>query len=186
MHSHVLLVASPHVLTADAVPVADCIVVPGARIHPDGRPFHLLQDRLETALRLWQTGKAPRILLSGRGSGGVGEDEVAAMRRWLESRGVPAVALVDDPRGLRTLDTMQRCGGTFGMRSAIVVSNPFHVARAVFLGRSCGLVTHGVEAPYGQDYSTGTMVRNVGREAAARVWAWLDVFVWGTSAVQGG
>jgi SanA protein len=180
-HAHVLHTASPHVYTAFSVPTADCIVVPGARIHPDGQPFHLLQDRLEAALSLWRAGKARHILLSGRGGGGVGDDEVGAMRRWLAGHGVPDTAMVDDGLGLRTLDTMQRAAGTFGMRSAIVVSNPFHVARAVFLGRHCGLETYGVEAPYGRDYSTGTMVKNVGREVAARVWAWLDVFVFGVA-----
>jgi vancomycin permeability regulator SanA len=66
-----------------------------------------------------------------------------------------------------------------GARSAIVVTNPFHVPRSVFLGVHCGLDVRGVAAPYGSDYSTWTMWKNEGREVAARVWAWLDVFVFG-------
>jgi SanA protein len=176
---HVLVAGERFVFSAAAVAPADCLVVPGARIHADGTPYPMLGDRLEAAFDLFARGKAPRIVLSGRGGGGVAEDEVGAMRRWMLLRGVPASALVDDPLGLRTLDTMQRCATTFGMRSAIVVSNDFHVARAVFLGRQGGLDARGVAAPQLADYSTGTLWRNRGREVLARMRAWLDVFVLG-------
>ncbi|MFO0450345.1 MAG: ElyC/SanA/YdcF family protein [Pseudomonadota bacterium] len=73
--------AAPFVRAVADAPAADAIVVLGARIHADGRPYSLLVDRLVTAEDLWRHGKAPRIVLSGRGGGGVGDDEVAAMRR---------------------------------------------------------------------------------------------------------
>lgn len=176
---HVLVAGKQFVFPAAAVAPADCLVVPGARIHSDGTPYPMLGDRLEAAFDLFTRGKAPRIVLSGRGGGGIGADEVGAMRRWLLARGVAAAALLDDPAGFRTLDTMRRCRSEFGMRSAIVVSNDFHVARAVFLGRHCGLDARGVAAPRLADYTTGTLWRNRGREVLARVRAWLDVFVWG-------
>lgn len=180
MHMHVLFAANAHTFASADVPVADCIVVPGARIHDDGTPYDLLADRLAAAQQLFAAGKAKVIVLSGRGGGGLDEDEVAAMRRWLASRGVPDAAMRDDPLGLRTLDTMRNCR-ELGMRSAIVVSNPFHVARSVFLARAVGLDASGVEAPYGYAYSIGTMAKNRGREVFARVWAWLDVFVLGAA-----
>lgn len=180
MHTHVQVAAGAHTFAATVVPAAECIVVPGARIHEDGTPYDLLADRLATARQLFVAGKAPCIVLSGRGGGGLAEDEVAAMRRWLVARGVPAVAMRDDACGLRTLDTMRNLRGA-GIRSAIVVSNPFHVARSVFLARASGLDASGVEAPYGCDYSLGTMLKNRGREVVARVWAWLDVYVFGAA-----
>ena len=73
--------AAPFVRAVADAPAGDAIVVLGARIHADGRPYSLLVDRLVTAEDLWRHGKAPRIVLSGRGGGGVGDDEVAAMRR---------------------------------------------------------------------------------------------------------
>ena len=179
MHEHVVLSAQHRIYDAASVPRADCILVPGARIHADGQPYPLLADRLATALDLFRRGKSTQIVLSGRGGGGLAIDEVAAMRRWLAARGVPDDAMQDDALGLRTLDTMQRCGAVVGARSAIVVTNPFHVPRSVFLGVQCGLDVRGVAAPYGFDYSTWTMWRNEGREVAARVWAWLEVFVFG-------
>ena len=180
MHEHVVRSAQDRIFDPASVPPAECILVPGARIHADGQPYSLLADRLAAALDLYRRGKATRIVLSGRGGGGVAVDEVAAMRRWLAARGVPADAMQDDVLGLRTLDTMQRCGPVMGVRSAIVVTNPFHLARSVFLGVQCGLDVRGVAAPYGYDYSTWTMCKNQGREVVARVWAWLDVFVFGT------
>ena len=180
MHEHVRGSVAGSIATAATAPLADFLIVPGARIHADGEPYSMLVDRLDAALGLYQLGKAPRILLSGRGGGGLATDEVAAMRRWLEARSVPSAALVDDSDGLRTIDTMQRAKDVFGARSAIVVSNPFHVARAVFLGRRHGLEVVGVEAPAGTTYSVATRARNEGREVLARIWAWLDVFVLGT------
>ncbi|MCA8963829.1 MAG: YdcF family protein [Planctomycetes bacterium] len=179
MHEHVRWSAAAHVVAAQDAPQADFLVVPGARIHADGKPFHVLQDRLETARELFARGVAPRILVSGRGGGGIAVDEVAAMRRWLQARGVPAAAIVDDGEGLRTIDTMHRCKDVFGARSAVVVTNPFHVDRAVFLGRQHGLEVTGVAAPPGVTYGAAMMLRNRGREVVARIWAWLEVFVIG-------
>lgn len=177
MHTHVVVAASRHTFAAADVPAADCIVVPGARIFGDGQPYPMLADRLAAAHDLFARGKAKCIVLSGRGGGGIGADEVGAMRRWLLERGVPADALIDDALGLRTLDTMRRCRTQYGMRSAIVVTNAFHVARSVFLARSVGLDAVGVEAPELTGYSNATMLKNQGREVLARVWAWLEVFV---------
>jgi vancomycin permeability regulator SanA len=63
------------------------------------------------------------------------------------------------------------------MRSAIVVTNDFHLARCLFLARHCGLDANGVEAPMLADYSTRTLVRTHGREVLARLWAWCEVCV---------
>lgn len=181
-NAFVVAVASPHCRAgAEATAVrAEAIVVLGARIHQDGRPYNMLVDRLATAHELWRAGVAPRIVLSGRGGGGLAVDEVASMRRWLEQHDVPPAALVDDGEGLRTIATMQRCRDAFGLHSVVVVTNGFHLARSVFLARHCGLEAIGVAAPAGFDYSLGTIVRNQGREVLARAWA-----LWETSGLAG-
>jgi SanA protein len=81
---------------------------------------------------------------------------------------------------------MRRCRGVFGMRSAIVVSNPFHLARCLFLAQHCGLDAHGVEAPMLFDYSTRTLVANQGREVLARCWAWWEVYLLGRALPPAG
>jgi SanA protein len=177
-HQHVLSSGRSRCHAVGEAPLAEAIVVPGARIHPDGTPFPMLTDRLTTALVLWRHGRAQRFVVSGRGGGGIAVDEVAAMRRWLEQRGVPAAAIVDDPLGLRTVDTMQNCRA-LGLNRVLVVSNDFHVPRAVFLAGQVGLDAHGVAAVDGYDYSATTLASNHGREVLARVWAWFEAFVFG-------
>jgi SanA protein len=179
MHERVARAAHGRTFAIDEVPAAECILVPGARILDDGTPYHMLEDRLTAAFDLFAAGKAKCIVLSGHGGGGLAVDEVASMRRWLRARGVPDDAMCDDPLGLRTIDTMRRCRDEFGFRSAIVVSNPFHVPRCLFLAQQAGLDAYGVEAPYGHDYSAGTMAKNRGREVLARIWAWCEMFVFG-------
>ena len=105
------------------------------------------------------------------------------MRRFLRARGVPDAAMVDDPLGLRTIDTMRRCREAFGLRRVVVVTNPFHLHRSVYLARGVGLDARGVEAPYGHEYSAGTMLRNRGREVAARVVACWEVG-WGEGGAR--
>ena len=75
---------------------------------------------------------------------------------------------------------MARARGVFGVERAIVVSNPFHVARAVFLAQSFGMNAVGVGAEYDVKYSTGTRLRNGLREIAARLLAFCDVYILGT------
>ncbi|MGC6488617.1 MAG: SanA/YdcF family protein, partial [Planctomycetota bacterium] len=125
---------------------------------------------------LYAAGAAPRVVVSGRG-GGPGEDEVGAMRRWLIARGVPAAAILDDPDGLRTIDSVRNCRGRLGMASALLVSNDFHVPRMVFLGRRLGLDAYGVAAPALVDYSSSVRWRNCAREVLARLRACLDVYL---------
>lgn len=174
---HVVSSAEPYVFGVGAAPRADCILVPGARIHSDGTPYSMLEDRLAVALELFRHGKAPAIVVSGRGGGGAAVDEVGAMRRWLESRGVPPAAIRDDPGGLRTIDSLRNCRQALAMSSAIVASNDFHVPRMVFLGRHFGLETFGVAAPPLYTYSLPVLWKNRGREVLARVRACIDVYL---------
>lgn len=173
-HEHVLRNARPYLYRESQVPAREAILVLGARVDPGGVVSSMLADRLNTALRLYQAGLAPRVLLSGDGMG-PGPDEVAAMRQYLVDRGVPPSALLEDREGLRTLDTMLRAREVMGLRGGIVVTNPFHVARAVYLARHAGLDAIGVGAEPGVSYSASTLLKNRGREIAARVRAFLDV-----------
>jgi SanA protein len=173
---HVLASAEVYLYAVADVPEADCILVPGARISSTGEPYPMLVDRLAVAVELFRLGRAPRIVVSGRGGGGRASDEVAAMRRWLQARGVAAAAIQDDPLGLRTIDSLRRCRAVYHHVSAIVVSNDFHVPRMVFLGRYHGLQAFGVAAPPLFHYSSLTLWKNRGREVLARVRACFDVY----------
>lgn len=174
---HLVTAAAPRLTDLQGAPDAMCILVPGAKVYDDGTPCSMLVDRLAAAAALFDAGRAPLVVVSGQGGGAPGEDEVGAMRRWLIARGVPADRIVDDPGGLRTLDSMRNCRDVLGMSSAIAVSNDFHVPRMVFLGERLGLEVHGVAAPALVAYPRSVRWRNLGREVLARVRACVDVYL---------
>ena len=156
---------------AHAVPARKVAIVPGARVWSDGTPSHALEDRLATALDLFRAGKVERVLVSGD-HGAPEYDEPNAMRRWLVDRGVPSAAVFLDHAGFRTLDTMERARRVFGVDSAIVCTQGFHLARAVFLARNAGIDAVGLAADR-RDYLNETY--DGLRELLARPMALLDV-----------
>ena len=174
-HERVRRVGGANVVPLAEAPPAAAAIVLGARILPDGTPYHMLVDRLEAGRRLYAEGRVPEIVVSGRGGGSVAEDEVRSMRRWLEGRGVPSTAIFDDPLGLRTVDTVRRAHDRYGSARVLLVTNPFHAARCVYLAESVGLRAVGIQAPPGHIYSFGTRLRNHAREVAARVLAWFEM-----------
>ncbi|MGK5038488.1 YdcF family protein [Janthinobacterium sp. LB3P118] len=135
----------------DKLAPADVIVVPGNTIAPDGTPSPRLQARLDVALKQFQQRRAPRILVSGA-TGKEGFDEAASMARYLQSRGVPASAIIEDNQGWTT-DATARNAATLmrahGWKTAMVATQYFHVPRfRLALERSGIAVSGQVHAPY--------------------------------------
>jgi SanA protein len=160
--------AEPHLYDDPAaVPAREVAIVPGARVHPDGSPYPVLEDRLELARRLYEAGKVRRIVVSGA------DGEPVGMRRWLVRHGVPASAVAPDARGLRTLDTMRRASHDLGVSNAIVCTQRFHLPRAVFLARQSGIDAVGVPADR-RRYPRHAQW--IAREALARTRAIVDVY----------
>ena len=155
----------------------DIAIVPGARVFADGRPSHALADRLQTALELYEQGRVAKILVSGdHGTGRY--DEVNTMHAWLLAHGVPGAAIYLDHAGFRTLDTMIRAARVFEVERAVICTQRFHLGRAVFLARAAGIDAVGVEADRRELIGAR---HNARREALARVRAWLDIHVLGTT-----
>lgn len=179
IHGYVYWGASSRIHTVGDAPVRQAILVLGASVWRDGQPSPMLEDRLRAALELYRAGKAGKVLVSGD-HGRKDYDEVRVMAGYLEQRGVPAADIFLDHAGFRTLDSMYRARTVFGLDSVLVVSNPFHVPRAVFLGQCAGLQVDGVAADYGVPYSWETRWRNAGREIFARILAFADVYLMGT------
>jgi len=126
----------------------------------------LLEARLEAALVLVQTNKVERLLLSGYGT--TTNDEISVMRDWLVARGVPAERLLLDREGVRTLASLVRAKEAFGLNRLAIVTNPFHLPRALFLARRLGLDAVGVAARPRVPVSRATSLRNLVRELAAQ------------------
>ncbi len=126
---------------------ADCALVLGAGVREDGTPSGVLQDRLDEALDVWREGKVRRILVSGDHAS-PSYDEPNAMRVYLEARGVPASAIFMDHAGLDTYSSVWRARHVFGARTVIVVTQRFHLARAVWVARSLGMEAEGRAADH--------------------------------------
>ena len=127
----------------------DAIVVLGAAVQPDGTPSDILADRLEIAADLYQTGAADTIIVTGSSEDGYNEPE--AMRNYCVALGVPASAILLDPEGYDTYASMWNARYTFDLKSAIVVTQAYHLYRAVATADGLGIEAYGVAADKG-DY----------------------------------
>jgi vancomycin permeability regulator SanA len=127
-------------------PAADVVVVLGGEVAADRRhPAVRLAGRLETAAALVRDGRARVILVSGDG-GGVSGDEPAVMTAYLTGLGVDPRRIVADPAGLDTYDTCVRARDVYGVSRALIVTQSYHLSRAVTLCRHLGIDVDGVVA----------------------------------------
>jgi len=123
----------------------DCALVLGAGLREDGTPSDVLRDRLDESLALYRAGRVRRILVSGDHLT-PRYDEPNAMRAYLEANGVPADAVFMDHAGLDTYSSMWRARNVFGAQRIIVVTQRFHLARAVWCARALGMEAEGSAA----------------------------------------
>lgn len=124
---------------------ADCALVLGAGLDPAGQPSPVLRDRLDEAFALYARGDVRRVLVSGD-HGAPRYDEPGAMRAYLVARGVPPSAITLDHAGFDTYSSVWRARHVFGARRVVVVTQGFHLSRAVFLARALGLEAEGSAA----------------------------------------
>ena len=123
----------------------DYIIVLGCGIIDNSIPTDLMADRLDMAIRLYEDGTAPMILLSGDHR--VDDyNEVAVMRNYLLERGIPDDVILCDDLGLSTNETMERAVRLYGVRSAVIVTQKYHLYRSVYLARDYGVECEGVIA----------------------------------------
>jgi SanA protein len=154
------------------VPHTQVALVLGAQVKPDGTPSDMLADRISAAADLYRAGRVDKLLVSGDHSR-ADYDEVGTMRRALLADGVPARDIFTDHAGFDTWDSAQRAKRVFGVTDAVVVTQRFHMARALYDARHSGLKVTGFAADR-RDYGH-VMGRLKLREAAARIKAVADV-----------
>jgi vancomycin permeability regulator SanA len=151
----------------------DCALVLGAGVRDDGAPSDVLRDRLDEALSLYRSGRVSRILVSGDHRG-PSYDEPNTMRRYLEAQGVPSERIFLDHAGFDTYSSVWRAKHVFGAERIIVVTQRFHVARAVFVARSLGM---GAEGAVADRHLYRGLVWLEAREVASRTKAFVDVAI---------
>lgn len=156
-----------------AAPQAQCAIVLGARVYEDGTPAPMLTDRLETGVKLYRLGKVDKLLLSGD-HGQTEYDEVNVMLDYVLERGVPDEDVFTDHAGFDTYDTMYRARDVFKVTGCLVVTQEFHLSRAVYTARTLGLDATGVIADI-QSYANES--KNAMRDRLAAVKAVLQLHI---------
>ena len=151
------------------VPERAVVVVPGAAVLRSGALSAVFLDRANAAIELYKAGKAQKILVSGDNST-VEHNEVDPARKYLVGQGIPEGDIYLDHAGFDTYSTMYRAQEIFGVESAIVATQSFHLPRALFLAHSLGIDAVGYRAD-----NVHLLARNEMRESLARIKALMDV-----------
>ena len=131
--------------SVDDVPSARVAIVFGAGLTTSGTPTPVLKDRVITAAQLYQAGKVDKILMSGDNRF-INYNEPGAMKAYALELGLPAEDIVLDYAGRRTYDTCYRAGAIFQLDQAILVTQRFHLSRALYTCNALGVESLGVEA----------------------------------------
>lgn len=150
-------------------------IVFGAGLRRDGTPSPILRARVETAADLYFSDKVEKLLMSGDNRF-IEYNEPESMRQYALSLGVPDEAIVLDYAGRRTYDTCYRAKAIFGVENALLVTQKFHLPRALFTCRALGIDAVGVEAVSRLSWGRPLLIWNI-REQLATVGAFLDVYV---------
>jgi SanA protein len=154
------------------VPHAEVAIVPGALVQPDGKMSAMLADRVHRAAALWHAGKVDKVLVSGDHHTW-GYDEPDTMRKALVRAGVPPRDVFEDHAGFDTWATLVRARSIFGVHDAVVVTQGFHMPRALFLAEEAGIDATGLTADLHQWGYQGE--KSEVREVLSRVKAIADV-----------
>jgi SanA protein len=158
--------------TAAEVPPAQVAIVPGALVEPDGDMSAMLADRVKQAATLWHAGKVDKVLVSGD-HGAWAYDEPGTMREALVAAGVRPEDVFEDHAGFETWATMVRARNIFGVRDAVVVTQGFHMPRALYLADAAGIDATGLTADLHEWGFQGR--KSTAREVLSRVKAIVDV-----------
>lgn len=157
----------------DTVPAERVAVVFGAGVRGD-RPTRILAERIQAAVALYQLGRVDKLLMTGDNSR-ADYDEVTVMSRYAQALGVPAADITLDYAGFSTYDSCYRLAPIFGVTRAVLVTQAYHLPRAVYTCRALGVQAVGLGTPDWGRYSPVLLARYTVREALATAKALLDV-----------
>ncbi len=175
--------AAPRMYAADKVPARRAAIVFGAGLLRDGSAGPVLRDRVQTAAKLYQAGKVEKLLMSGDNRF-VNYNEPEAMRQYALSLGAPDADIVLDYAGRRTYDTCYRAKVIFGVDSAALVTQAFHLPRALVLCNALGVESVGAKAENLYFLKRSRLYWNV-REIFAIPQALLDLYLFRPQPVLG-
>lgn len=159
---------SNNIITVDeaADKEADCIMVLGAGVRADGNPSWMLEDRILIGEDLYNAGASGKLLMSGD-HGREEYDEVNTMKNYAINDGIPSSDIFMDHAGFETYDSLYRAKEIFGVKKLIIVTQKYHLYRALYIAKSMGIEAYGVPSDL-RDYSKMQYYR-IAREWLARV-----------------
>jgi SanA protein len=172
INMYMTLRVQSEVTSAADAPHAQAAIILGALVNADGSMSSMLADRVQRGAELYKAGKVDRVIVSGDHHTWQ-YDEPTTMRRALQEQGVPANKIFTDHAGFSTWASMVRARKVFEVKSALIVTQGFHMTRALYLANSAGLTAHGVTSdlqPYGRQETKSEV-----REVPARVKAFASV-----------
>lgn len=174
---HVKHMGGAHIITpeeAAELTGADCILVFGCGVREDGSPSDMLADRLRRGVELYHAGAAGKLLMSGD-HGRTEYNEVGAMKEYAVKQGVPSEDVFMDHAGFSTYESLYRAKEIFGAKRVILVTQEYHLYRALYIAERMGLEAWGVNADY-RSYM-GQAVREA-REVLARAKDLVNTLFW--------
>ncbi len=127
------------------LPPAETVIILGASVHADGKLSPILQDRVDSAIKLYKKGKVENFLVTGDHRSD-DYNEVSAMVNYLKQNGIDDSLIIADHAGLDTYDSMYRAGKLFGVENAVVVTQAFHLPRTLFIASNLDLDYRGYAA----------------------------------------
>lgn len=139
---------STKVYSADTLPKndkCDCILILGCGVRSDGTPSNMLEDRLKEGIALYKNGAAPKIIVSGD-HGRKDYDEVNVMKKYAEAEGVPSEDIFMDHAGFSTYDSIYRAKEIFKAENIVIVTQKFHIYRALYIAEALGIEAVGVNS----------------------------------------
>ena len=146
----------------------DCIIILGCQVKDDGSLSHMLRDRLMRGLEAYEAGAAPKLLMSGD-HGREEYDEVGAMKNYAIENGVPSENVFMDHAGFSTYETVYRAKEIFQADKVIIVTQEYHLYRALYIAEQFGVEAYGVSADLNR--YAGQSMRDF-REVLARCKDW--------------
>ena len=150
---------------AAALAGVDCILVLGCLVKSDGSPSDMLYDRISVGVTLYQNGASPKLLMSGD-HGQKEYDEVNTMKAYAINAGVPSADVFMDHAGFSTYESVFRAKEIFGAKRIVIVTQEYHLYRALYIANALGIEAYGVSADL-RGYS-GQTKRDL-REILARI-----------------
>lgn len=174
IHQAVIAGSSSRIYSVDQdIPHRQVALILGARVFSDGRLSTVLADRVDAGIKLYKNGTVKKLLMSGDNRT-ENYNEVTAMRNYAIAHGVPSDDVVRDFAGFRTYDSIYRARELWDLKAMIIVSQKFHLPRALYIARKLDIDAVGVEAV---DHAYRSLRKAKVRERGARILAWFDVLI---------